>query len=42
MDNLVQIKEVRINADGTIDQRHKNTSNKKAGVSSKVYFLNME
>ena len=42
MDNLDQIKEVRINADGTIDQRHKNTSNKKAGVSSKVYFLNME
>jgi len=32
----------RINADGTIDQRHKNTSNKKAGVSSKVYFLNRE
>lgn len=32
----------RINADGTIDQRHKNTSNKKAGVSSKVYFLTRE
>lgn len=32
----------RINADGTIDQRHKNTSNKRAGVSSKVYFLTRE
>lgn len=32
----------RINADGTIDQRHKNVSNKRAGVSSKVYFLNRE
>lgn len=42
MANLDQIKEVRINADGTIDQRHKNTSNKKAGVSSKVYFLTRE
>ena len=35
-------KEKRIKADGTIDQRYNNTGNKKAGVSSKVYFLTRE
>lgn len=32
----------RIKADGTVDQRYKNTGNRKSGVSSKVYFLNRE
>lgn len=36
------LKSKRIKADGSVDQRYKNTGNKKAGVSSKVYFLTRE
>lgn len=35
-------KSKRIKADGSVDQRYKNTGNKRAGVSSKVYFLDKE